>query len=142
MTLENSKVITSNVKKKKYNPFDLNSLFREHWKGFKERNISILRDIEVKEVEKMLPCRDESRGFWTCYCQNCDIYHNVYFGCNSRICSCCGKRYADNWAEKLVENTFDVAHKHAVFGLPPLLWNELRYHSCGMSFVIIETLGK
>lgn len=86
---------------------------------------------------------DESRGFWTYYCKNCASYHNVYFGCNSRLCSCCGKRYADHWAEKLVENTFDVPHKHAVFGLPPLLWNELRYHRSAWKVVmdsVIETM--
>jgi len=74
----------------------------------------------------MLSCKDESKGFWTCYCKKCNKYHRVYLGCNSRICSHCGKRYSDKWAEKLVENTFHVPHKHVVMGLPPLLWEELR----------------
>lgn len=105
----------------------MNALFEQHWEGFKERHKSVLRDVEIAEVEKMLSCKDENKGFWSCYCKKCNEYHKVYFGCNSRLCSSCGKRYADKWAEKLVENTFDVPHKHVVFGLPPALWRELKY---------------
>lgn len=106
----------------------MNNIFKHHWDSFFKANSGVIRDVEIKEVEKMLLCRDESRGFWTCYCSKCDEFHNVFLGCNSRLCSPCGKRYADQWAEKLVENTFDVPHKHVVFGLPPALWHELRYH--------------
>lgn len=101
-------------------------MFSEHWETFKEAHKDELRPVEIEEVEKMLSCRDESKGFWTCYCKKCDKYYKVYLGCNSRLCSCCGKRYADKWAENLVKNTFDVPHKHVVFGLPPLLWQELQ----------------
>ena len=37
-----------------------------------------------------------------------------------------GKRYADDWAGVFGREYFDVPHKHIVFGLPPVLWNELR----------------
>ena len=67
------------------------------------------------------------------------------FGCNSRIYTRIGKRYADDWAESLVENTFDVPHKHIVFGLPPVLWNtELRSDRKAWKVVmdaVIETMN-
>lgn len=74
----------------------------------------------------MLSCKDENRGYLSYFCEKCNEFYPIFFGCNSRICSHCGKRYADDWADKLIENTFDVPHKHIIFGLPPLLWNELR----------------
>ena len=70
-----------------YNPFCVNALFKQHWEGFKHRNKGILRDIEIAEVEKMLSCKDENRGFWTYHCKKCNENHNIPFGCNSRICS-------------------------------------------------------
>jgi len=94
-------------------PFSVKEIFEDNWSSYLLTNK--VRDIEQKEVEKMLSCKDESRGFWTCYCSKCNEYHNVYSGCNSRLCSHCGKRYADKWAEKLVENTFNVPHKHIVY---------------------------
>lgn len=106
-------------------PFSVNSLFARHWERFKERNKEILREVEIEEVEKMLSCKKESRGFWSCYCAKCNEYHNVYSGCNSRLCSHYGKRYADKWAENLAINSFDVPHRHIIFTLPPALWLEL-----------------
>ena len=72
----------------------------------------------------MLSCKDNSRGGFWYYCKNCNEYLFVPFGCNSRLCSCCGKRYSDQWAsmlaEKLIKNIF---HRHLVFGIPDMLWN-------------------
>jgi len=33
-------------------------------------------------------------------CPNCDELRTVYFGCNSRLCSNCGKNYTDKWSKK------------------------------------------
>lgn len=81
--------------------------------------------LKFRKWRRCSPAKMRAKVFWTCYCKKCDSYHQVYLGCNSRICSYCGKRYSDKWADNLVENTFDVPHKHVVMGLPPLLWAEL-----------------
>jgi len=48
----------------------------------------------------------------------------VAFGCNSRICSCCGKRYTDKWADMLSKKVSkNIIHRHIVFGIPDMLWN-------------------
>ena len=91
----------------------------------------------------MLSCKDEKKGFLTYHCKKCNEVHIFCLGCNSRICSRCGKRYADDWAESLVENTFDVPHKHIIFGLPPALWAELRCDRKAWKVVmdaVIETM--
>lgn len=72
----------------------------------------------------MLLCKDENRGGCLYYCRNCREFRFVPFGCNSRLCSCCGKRYTDKWAlilaDRLIKNIF---HRHLVFGIPEMLWN-------------------
>lgn len=96
-------------------------IFQEHWPGYLRTHKP--RKVEISEVEKMLSCKDVSRGGIWFYCKRCDRYEFVPFGCNSRLCSCCGKRYTDQWssmlAERLEKNIF---HRHLVFGIPEMLW--------------------
>lgn len=71
----------------------------------------------------MLSCKDGSRGGFWYYCKRCDRYEFVPFGCNSRLCSCCGKRYTDQWASMLADKLIKgVFHRHLVFGIPDMLW--------------------
>ncbi len=102
--------------------YSVKSIFQEHWKGYL-RSHSI-RDIERVEVEKMLSCKDASRGGFWYYCKNCNEYMFVPFGCNSRLCSCCGKRYSDQWASILAEKLMKgISHRHLVFSIPDMLWD-------------------
>lgn len=67
----------------------------------------------------MLSCKDESRGCFLCYCKRCNKYHAVPLGCNSRLCSDCGKRYTDKWAERLAKKVAkNITHRHVTFSLP------------------------
>jgi hypothetical protein len=104
----------------------VNAIFKAHWDGFLVRHSSKLRQVEVDEVTKMLSCKGQERGSKVYYCKECDEYHFVYFGCNSRICSLCGKRHTDHWSDNLSKNTFDVPHKHFTMTLPDMLWNCIR----------------
>lgn len=101
--------------------YSVKQIFQENWEDY--LNTHEVREIEKQEVEKMLSCKDASRGGFWYYCKNCNEYLFVPFGCNSRLCSCCGKRYSDQWAsmlaEKLMKNIF---HRHLVFGIPDMLW--------------------
>lgn len=47
-------------------------------------------------------------------------------GCNSRICSCCGKRYTDQWSHSLSKAMFNVPHRHFVMSVPDSLWPFLK----------------
>lgn len=100
-------------------PFSVKQIFKEHWNRFVENHKT--RKVEREEVEKMLSCKEGD--CFACYCKKCDKIMIVPFGCNSRLCSSCGKRHADNWAKRLVKRLFPgKVHRHLVFGMPDMLW--------------------
>jgi len=72
--------------------------------------------VEIEEVEKMLSCK---QSCFVCYCKRCNNYEIVQLGCNSRLCSCCGKRYTDQWADRLANKVAkNIIHRHFTFSLP------------------------
>ena len=76
----------------------INHIFshNHNWDVYRHAHKDELRDVEIKEVEKMLNC--DKLGFRLFSCPNCGEFELVHFGCNSRLCTHCGKRYTDNWA--------------------------------------------
>ena len=71
----------------------------------------------------MLLCKSDENGCFVWYCKNCNEFHFERFGCNSRLCSPCGKRYHDEWAERLSRKIiWGVVYRHIVFTLPSELW--------------------
>lgn len=75
----------------------------------------------------MLSCKGDERGCKVWYCNNCNEYHFEMFGCNSKLCSPCGKRYHDDWAERLAGKIMKgVVYRHIVFTLPPELWKIIK----------------
>ncbi len=97
-----------------------------NWDLFCIDHKDILRNAEIEEVNKMLSCKDKSRGFFTYQCESCGNYKTVYFGCNSRICTNCGKNHTDKWSKSLKRAMFNVVHRHAVLTIPDLLWGFVR----------------
>jgi len=72
----------------------------------------------VEAVEKMLHCRDPEYGFLTYKCPECGTVKTIPLACKSRICPSCGKKYADEWADKLASTLYPVSHRHMVFTIP------------------------
>lgn len=105
-------------------PLTVKRIFEDNhnWDIFRLAESANLRDVEVKEVEKMLSCKDESRGFFIYRCESCGTFVTVHFGCNSRICTNCGKNHTDKWAKSLKKTMFNVPHRHAVLTIPDALW--------------------
>lgn len=83
-------------------------------------------DYQHREVDKALSCYDHNNGCFVYYCAKCDNWIFQSFGCNSRVCSCCGKRYADQWSYSLSQAMFPVSHRHFVMSVPDALWPFLR----------------
>lgn len=83
-------------------------------------------EYQRKEVEKAIGCYDSQNGCFVYYCAHCNEYVFQSMGCNSRICSCCGKRYADQWSHSLSQAMFKVSHRHFVMSVPSALWPFLR----------------
>jgi Putative transposase/Transposase zinc-binding domain len=83
-------------------------------------------DYQQKEVDKSLSCYDKDKGLYVYYCDKCNDYIFQSMGCNSRICSCCGKRYTDQWSDSMSKGMFKVSHRHFVMSVPSDLWPYLK----------------
>lgn len=99
------------------------SILSDRWNHFKSDNN--IEDYQIKEVEKALSCYDTERGCFVYFCKKCKEYTFQALGCNSRLCSCCGKRYTDQWSNSLSKAMFKVPHRHIVISVPDGLWSFL-----------------
>ena len=105
-----------------FKDFSVKLIFQEHWEDYKKTNP--VREVELKEVENMLSCKGYERGYFIYHCPNCGKQITVPFGCNSRICSCCGKRHTDKWAENLTKKMIKgLNYRHLTFSMPDILWD-------------------
>src|SRR5271166_3605002 len=101
----------------------------DNWLRYKQEYAGQVSADQMAEVEKMLCCGDPSQGFATYICLNCGETVRVCFTCKSRVCSSCGKVYADEWAQQLTSRMFNVTHRHITFTLPEQLWPILEANS-------------
>lgn len=102
--------------------FSVKFIIKNHWEDY--LRVNEVREIELREVEKMLSCKGLERGYFVFQCNNCGKELIVPFGCNSRLCSCCGKRHTDKWAERLISKIIKgVTYRHLTFSIPDILWD-------------------
>jgi len=94
----------------------------DNWSRYKQEYAGQVSAHQITEVEKMLACGERSRGFASYICLACGETVHVCFSCKSRVCSSCGKVYADEWARQLTSRMFNVIHRHITFTLPAELW--------------------
>lgn len=112
MLLWTQQIYQSNSRTKTF--LSVKQVFQDHWFDYKRTHN--LRKVEIEEVEKMLSCK---QSCFVCYCKKCNRYEIVQLGCNSRLCSCCGKRYTDQWANRLADKVAKgIIHRHFTFSLP------------------------
>lgn len=92
----------------------INHIFSDNhnWDIYEFKHRGDLREVEVKEVRKMLECGE--KGFKVYQCPKCGELKVIPFGCNSRICTHCGKVFTDEWSDEIARKTFDVKHRHVV----------------------------
>ena len=102
----------------------INRIFSDlhNWDAFLFKHKDSLRAVEVVEVEKMLLCQDKMSGYFVFHCQKCDVDKVVHLGCNSRVCTHCGKHFTDRWADMVAKGMMNVVHRHCVFTIPDVLW--------------------
>ena len=85
--------------------------------------IIILSDkFKKREVEKMLLCMDPEIGYTTYMCVDCGNTKKIPHSCKSRICSVCGKKHADEWAEKINKEMYAVPYRHIILTVTDKLW--------------------
>jgi len=103
-------------------------LHRHNWDNYALAHRGTVRAVEVAEVGKMLRCHERERGFAWYVCPSCGESSTVTFGCNSRLCSGCGKPHADRWAASLRKSILPLPHRHLTFTLPAEARPLLRRH--------------
>lgn len=113
-------------------------LTHDNWERYQIEYADELRSIEIEEVNKMLACCDPEGGFVTLICLRCGEEKRIPFTCKSRLCSRCGKRYPDEWSERIGSSLYDVIPRHMVFPVPDCLWSYFEQAST-LQRVLIET---
>ena len=96
----------------------INHIFshNHNWDIYQYNHRDELRTVEIDEVAKMLRCED--LGYRLYCCPSCSELKVVHFGCNSRVCTHCGKKFTDKWANSIARKMFNVKHRHVVFTIP------------------------
>lgn len=98
-------------------------ILQDNWSNYLKHNS--VTSFQQNEVEKALDCYSIKNGCFVYVCDTCGEYFYQKLGCNSRLCSCCGKRYADQWSSSLSKAMFSVTHRHFVMSVPDALWSFL-----------------
>jgi hypothetical protein len=87
----------------------------QNWDRFRARYGGTLRDVEIQEAEKLLNCHGPNMGWKVWRCDECHHEVRQTFGCNSKLCTRCGKPHADQWAMELRKSILPVRHRHLTF---------------------------
>jgi len=99
------------------------------WEDYKVKYKDSLRQVEVENVERLRVCRKPQNGYKVYECPNCKRRKYVPFTCKSRLCSSCGTKAANEWADKIYHRLLRVPHRHVVFTIPDKLWELFRIPS-------------
>ena len=106
----------------------INHIFLDNhnWGVYRYKRALELREVEIVEVEKMLHCQDAGSGYFVFHCPDCNENKIVHLGCNSRVCTHCGKHFTDKWAAQVASHMYNVVHRHCVFTIPDILWQIIK----------------
>lgn len=113
----------------------------KNWESYKACNLYKVREVEIREVEKMLGCMDFKNGYSVYMCEECGEVKKVAHSCKSRICSRCGKRHADEWAEKINAEMYAVPYRHIILTVSDRLWKYFEGNA-KMQKIMLDTAGK
>ena len=112
-----------------------------NWEEYKQNQPYTLRQAEIKEVEKMLMCMDPDQGYSVYMCEECGNTKTIPHTCKSRICSTCGKKHADEWAEKINQEMYAVPYRHIILTVSDRLWAYFEGNSI-LQKLMLDTAAK
>jgi hypothetical protein len=78
--------------------------------------------VEQEAIQKSIVCGTEKNGYQSYFCWECGKVHRIPFSCKTRLCSKCGDKANEIFAEKFVRRMLPVTHRHIVFTIPDILW--------------------
>lgn len=99
-----------------------------HWDSFVTKHGKNIREVVLKEVEKLRGCGDPKNGFKLLVCEGCHDVRKIPFRCKGRFCNTCASGETEEWSRILAEDVFQVAHRHVVFTIDEGLWEIFLRH--------------
>ncbi|MDQ2086460.1 transposase [Herbivorax sp. ANBcel31] len=113
----------------------------DNWESYLKNDNYEIREVEKREVEKMLSCMDPDKGHSVYMCAECGKTKVVAHSCKSRICSVCGKKHADEWSEKINKEMYAVPYRHIILTVSDRLWTYFEGNSI-LQKLMIDTAAK
>lgn len=105
--------------------WSLKDIFSDYWDDFldfaKSKNLTI-RDVVIRDVDRMINCKSPSLGFSLYKCPTCNNEKLVPHTCKSRFCNSCGIKYAKQRALSIESKLITGTHRHLVFTISDILW--------------------
>lgn len=120
--------------------FKLILITDNNWESYKRHDRYEVREVEIREVEKMLACMDYKNGYSLYMCEDCGSVKKIAHSCKSRICSRCGKKHADEWAEKINAEMYAVPYRHIILTVSDKLWKYFEGNA-KMQKLMLDTAG-
>lgn len=113
----------------------------DNWETYIKNWIYEVREVEKREVEKMLSCMDPEKCYSEYMCCNCGKTKIVPHSCKSRICTVCGKKHADEWSEKINKEMYAVTYRHIILTVSDRLWGYFEGNSA-LQKLMLDTAAK
>jgi hypothetical protein len=85
------------------------------WGDYKVRYKDSIRSVEIENVERLEKCKTPKNGYKTYQCPKCGTKKYVPFTCKCRLCTSCGTKAANEWADRIHHILLKVPHRHVVF---------------------------
>jgi hypothetical protein len=96
------------------------------WDDYKVRYKDSIRSVEIENVERLRKCKTPKNGYKTYKCPECGTIKYVPFTCKCRLCTSCGTKAANQWADEIHHKLLKVPHRHVVFTIPDTMREVLR----------------
>ncbi len=80
--------------------------------------LMFLASILVENVERLKKCKTSKNSYKTYQCPKCGTKKYVPFTCKCQLCTSCGTKAANEWADKIQHILLKVLHRHVVFTVP------------------------
>ena len=98
----------------------IKTIFLNFWDEFvkiaKSKN-KVIRPAITTAVEKMIYCKDLSKGYLFFECTKCNNFYIAGFSCNSRFCPSCGNRYREDRTREISKVCLNKPHRQFVFSI-------------------------
>lgn len=113
------------------NKYSIKSIFTNYWNEFvnmanaKNKHI---RPAIMSAVDKLIHCKDLSKGYLFFECPKCNNFYITGFSCNSRFCPSCGNRYREDRTREISKVCLNKPHRQFVFSIAKELRPYFLFH--------------